>query len=607
MGAKLSYYTVAVVALVGCHLTFWYVPDGSCQELGATHITEQIRTYKAQLAADGSQIDIQLRLAKTYLQIEAYTESVDSYRQMIETVEVDPATKQTKTASNSGVSAEAYYGLGLAYTGLEKFEEAIAAYHRAIVYRPDWAYSHAALGSAYANTHRYAEALDAYKIAVKLDPTDEMIHHQLGNVYSKRGENVTAMRHQQQAIAIAPEFAAAHYQLGLLYAQEKQWSNAIAAYQAAYELDRTVVEVLYNLAQAYLRTGDRVAAREQMTLFEKQKATLTPLYELRGALQRTWNTKDRAQILSNIGRLYLKNGFYEKAVWEYQKALGIDAKLVPAYNGIGIAYTMLERYPEAVVAQQQALELQPDFAKAHAGLGLAYFMQNKSELALEHYWHAVALEPELLDAHLKIGIILLNQQRYAEAVDAYKATLALVPDNAEIYHNLGLCYARQAKAAKDAPSTEDLMTAALAALEKAIELSGDLEQTGQSSAEPPFLKETYYLIGEIQASNADFNAAQEAYLASGLPKAYNALARLSAKENMDELGVDLEAARGYAQEAIRLDPNVASYYNTLALINFRRGDYLQAEKAIRRALELDPENPNYQQGLKQVLGKMGVK
>ena len=621
MGARLSYYTVVVVALVGCPLTFWYVPDGSCQETGATDITEQIRTYKAQLAADGTQIEIRLQLAKAYLQIEFYTEAVDAYQQVIATVEVDRVTKQTNTASNSDIPAEAYYGLGLAYTGLEKFEDAIAAYQRAIVYRPDWAYSHAALASAYANTHRYAEALDAYKVAVALDPSDEMIHHQLGNVYSKRGESVAAMRHQQQAIAIAPEFAAAHYQLGLLYAQEKQWSNAIAAYRTAYELDRTVVEVLYNLAQAYLRTGDRVAAREQMTLFEKQKATLTPLYELRGALQRTQDTNERAQILANIGRLYLKNGFYEKAVWEYQKALGMDAKLVPAYNGIGIAYTMLERYPEAVVAQQQALALEPDFAKAHAGLGLGYLMQNKAELALEHYRHAVALEPELLDAHLKIGIILLNQQRYADAVDAYKATLSLAPDNAEIYHNLGLCYARQAKAAKDdagqlpdTSSIEDLTTAALAALEKAVELSlsnsGDLEQAGQSSAEPPFLKETYYLIGEIQAREADFNAAQEAYLASGLPKAYHALARLSAKfamENKSERGVDLEAARGYAQEAIRLDPNVASYHNTLALIDFRRGDYLQAEKAIRKALELDPENPNYQQGLKQIFGKLGSK
>ena len=280
----------------------------------------------------------------------------------------------------------------------------------------------------------------------------------------------------------------------------------------------------------------------------------------------------------------------------------MNTKLVPAYNGIGIAYTLLERYPEAIAAQQKALELQPDFAKAHAGLGLVYFMQNEAEPALEHYQQAIAFEPELLDAHLKIGIILLNQGRYAAAADTYEVALKLAPDNAEIYHNLGLCYARQAKATKDALSAEDLTIVALAALEKAVELSNDSKQMEQAATQPAFLKETYYLIGEIQGNEEDFDSAQAAYHASGLPKAYDALARLSAKNS-----VDLEAARGYAQEAIHLDPNVASYYNTLALIDFRRGDYLQAEKAIRKALKLDPGNPNYQQGLKQIVGKLRSK
>jgi tetratricopeptide (TPR) repeat protein len=344
---------------------------------------------------------------------------------------------------------------------------------------------------------------------------------------------------------------------------------------------------------------------------------------LRGALQRTQGIRERAQILANIGRLYLKNGFYEKAVWEYQKALGMDAELVPAYNGMGIAYTMLERYSEAVVAQQKALEFQPDFAKAHAGLGLAYFMQNKVDPALEHYQYAVALEPEFLDAHLKIGLILLNQGRYAAAADTYKAILDLAPDNAEIYYNLGLCYAHQAKAAKDdagqlpdVSSAEDLTIAALVALEKAVELSlsnvGALEEAAQLSTQSPFLREIYYLIGEIQADKENFNAAETAYIASGLPKAYHALARLSAKvttknKKNNKHGVDLEMARRYAREAIRLDPDMASYYNTLALIDFQRGDYLQAEKAIRKALELDPENLNYQQGLKQIFGKLRSK
>ena len=512
MVQKLSYSPVVLVALVACHLSFHHISVGFCQETTAADITDQIRGYKAALAIDGTRVKTRLQLAKVYLQIEAYTEAVDEYHQIITSIEAHTVPNNEHLEQNPDIST-AYYGLGLAYTGLEKFEDAIATYERAIAHKPDWAYTHAALASAYANMHRYAEALNAYKVAVALDPNDKMIHHQLGNVYSKRGERSAAIKHQQRAIAIAPEFAEAHYQLGQLYAQEQRWTDAIASYQSAYRHDKTLVKVLYNLAQASLRAGNPVAAREQMALFERQKSALMPLHELQGALQREQGTAERARILANIARLYLKNGFYKKAVWEYQKALGMDPELVPAYNGLGIAYTMLGKHAEAVTSQRKALELQPNFAKAHAGLGLAYFSQNQMESALEHYRRAAALSPQLLEAPLKIGTILLKQKRYAEAIDPYKASVALAPDTAEIHHNLGICYARQAEA-------------------------------------------------------------------------------------------DLEAARRYVQEAIRLDPNVASYYNTLALIDFRRGDYPQAEKSIRKALELEPENRNYQQGLKQISGKI---
>ena len=608
MRPKFSYYTVVWVALLGCHLTLYQLPNAFCQEVtGASDITAQIRAYKTQLAADGTQNEVRLKLAKVYLQIEAYAEAVNEYQQVIAAVTPNGVPRTTTTASNSDIPA-AYYGLGLAHTGLEQFEDAVAAYQRAIADAPDWAHTHAALGSAYASTHRYAEALDAYKVAVALDSGDEMIHHQIGNVYSKRGEHAAATRHQLRAIAIAPQFAAAHYQLGLLYAHEKRWADAISAYRTAYQNDPALVEALYNLAQAYLRAGDTAAAREQMVLFQERKAALTPLHQLRGALQRTQGATERAQILINIGRFYLKDGHYEKAVSEYQKAIGMDPQSAAAYNGIGVAYTMLEAYDEAVTAQQKALEFQPDFAKAHAGIGLAYFRQNKTKSALKHYRQAVTLDPQFLEAHLKIAMILLNQQRYAEATDAYLTIISLKPDDAEAYHNLGLCYAYLAKAGGDTRQQpdQDLTTAALTALEKAVDLSvsmtGDLQPV-----QPPFLTETYYLIGELQAGQGDFNAAEKAYLSSGLPKAYHALAQLSAKVVSGDKAAtkhDLETARRYAQKAIHLDPNVASYYNTLALINFRRGDYRQAEQAIRKALTLEPENQNYQQGLKQISAKL---
>ncbi len=608
MRPKFSYYTVVWVVLLGCHLILYQLPGAFCQEVtGASDITARIRAYKTQLAADGTQNQVRLELAKVYLQIEAYAEAVDEYQQVIAAAPPNGVPGTTVTTPDSDIPA-AYYGLGLAYTGLEKFEDAIAAYQRAIAYAPDWAYTHAALGSAYASTHRYAEALDAYKIAVALDSDDEMIHHQIGNVYSKRGEHTAATRHQLRAIAIAPQFAAAHYQLGLLYAHEKRWADAISAYRTAYQNDPALVEALYNLAQASLRAGDAASAREQMALFQERKAALTPLHQLRGALQRTQGATERAQILVNIGRFYLKDGHYEKAVSEYQKAIGMDPQSVAAYNGIGVAYTMLEAYDEAVAAQQKALELQPDFAKAHAGLGLAYLRQHKTKLALTHYRQAVALEPHFLEAREKIAIILLNDARYAKATDAYLTIVRLKPDDAEAYYNLGLCYAHRAREGDDTSiSAENLTDAALAALEKAVDLSVSGVRDVAPPNQPSFLTETYYLIGELRAGQGDFDAAEKAYLSSGLPKAYHALAQLSAKVasgDKADTKRGLETARHYAQKAIDLDPNVASYYNTLALIEFRRGDYRQAEQAIRKALALEPKNRNYQQGLKQISGKL---
>ncbi len=604
--------------LITCHLTGAYLPNAHAHGAPAADIATQIHDYKAQLAlyetdaTDATQTDIRLRLAKAYLQIEAYTEATETFHQIITALEMAPRKGTPENNAENNVRSEVYYGLGLAYAGREQFTEAVEAYQRAIAVAPDRPYAHAALAGAYVNMHRYTEALQSYKTATALAPDDAMIHHQLGNVYDKRGERTEARQHQQRAVSIDPEFAAAHYRLGLLYAQEKRWADAIAAYETAYEHDETLVEALYNLAQASRRNGDAAAAREHIQRFETQKAAMRPIQQLRGALQRTQETSERARILTNIGRLYIKNRLYERAVSEYRKAIGMDSTLASAYNGLGIAYTMLQRYPDALAAQQKSVALQPDFPQAHAGIGLVYLRKNDPETALTHYRHAVTLDPQFLAAHLKIGMLLLELKRYTAASDAYRVILKLTPDNPEGYHNLGLSYAYQARAMhrRDASAAEAMTASALAALEKAIALSdasntSKTSNTGDTENVPiraDFLTETYYLIGDIRAAQGDFTAARAAYLAAGTPKAYHALARYIATATPENS--DLKTARHYAVEAVRLDPNTPSYYNTLARIEFQRGDYRQAENAIRKALALEPENRNYQHGLKQIAAKL---
>jgi len=87
----------------------------------------------------------------------------------------------------------------------------------------------------------------------------------------------------QKAVHLDPKLGAAYLQLGILYSQRKDFSRAISAYQKAIEvspeevgreqvtpeINETLEVAHYRLAQAYLRTGDKARAQEQLQLHDR--------------------------------------------------------------------------------------------------------------------------------------------------------------------------------------------------------------------------------------------------------------------------------------------------------------------------------------------------
>ena len=67
----------------------------------------------------------------------------------------------------------------------------------------------------------------------------------------------------------------------------------------------------------------------------------------------------------------------------------------------------------------------------------------------------------------------------------------------------------------------------------------------------------------------------------------------------------LASALKHAKIAVKLAPKEANYYDTLALAYYKGQMYSEAEKTIRKAIELEPQNQSYLDRLTQILHGRG--
>jgi len=73
----------------------------------------------------------------------------------------------------------------------------------------------------------------------------------------------------KRAIALDPSLAEAHLQLGNLYSDQHKYPDAIPEYQRALEINFDFSDAHYRLGQAYVHTGEKDKAQEQLQAYQK--------------------------------------------------------------------------------------------------------------------------------------------------------------------------------------------------------------------------------------------------------------------------------------------------------------------------------------------------
>ncbi|MDR2398454.1 MAG: tetratricopeptide repeat protein [Spirochaetaceae bacterium] len=159
--------------------------------------------------------------------------------------------------------------------------------------------------------------------------------------------------------------------------------------------------------------------------------------------------------LSAVAQESLREGKLKEAVDAFTALLTLEPQYVPAYNGLGLVYTVLRKYTQGGMLFRRGLALEPDNAVLHYNYGQLLAAQGRLERARLEYQEALRCRPEWYKPANKLGMILGKQGRYANALEILSANLKFNPRNPEIRETIKQVLAEQEAARQSLKKQEE--------------------------------------------------------------------------------------------------------------------------------------------------------
>jgi tetratricopeptide (TPR) repeat protein len=190
------------------------------------------------------------------------------------------------------------------------------------------------------------------------------------------------------------------------------------------------------------------------------------------------------------------------------------------------------------------------------------------------------IEERFVDAYsfLRAGVANERTGNYAGAVRVYRRGLAVAPENVELLNSLGFALFQQGKSQE-----------AVAALEEALEVDPKYWKAHNNMALASID------LGELAVAEAHY---RESLAIEPQPAIYNDLGFVLERQGMTEEAVEMY------RKSLELDPESAPAHYNLAASLARSGEFAEAERHFRAALEQKPNAQTFS-GLGLVLWQQG--
>ena len=251
------------------------------------------------------------------------------------------------------------------------------------------------------NLDRYDEALESYDRAIDLDANYHPAWALRGNVLNNLERYEEALVSFDKAIELEHNNRFYWFLRGNLLNSIKRYEEALASFDMAIELDD-------NYQWAW---GVRGIVLNSLKRYDEALKSLDRAIEIddNDNNQHIW--VNRGDVLNSLKR-------YDEALASFDRALELDANYQSAWASRGNVLNNLKRYEEALESFDRAIELDINYHWAWLSRGWALDNLGHYEEALASYDRAIVLDEQYLSVFFARAIAILELNRWDEGITA---------------------------------------------------------------------------------------------------------------------------------------------------------------------------------------------
>jgi Tfp pilus assembly protein PilF len=231
------------------------------------------------------------------------------------------------------------------------------------------------LGAIFLEQRDYGAAADAFKQALEIDPGYQTARRNYATCLMYTGETEHARAEYLKCVEIDPGECDCRIGLGILSIEKEDWNDAKAHFQKVTETCPSSAQGFHNLCWTYFKLGRCSDAVDSCTKaiaidpeYLEARKNLTEAYEclalqdgaVKKIIDELRDNPGDPELHFRLGRIYEDGQLWERALNEYQNAVKLDAKYLPAYFRAARVLDRMLRAEETIQMCQQFIDLVRD-------------------------------------------------------------------------------------------------------------------------------------------------------------------------------------------------------------------------------------------------------